>query len=86
MTYPVKKLFNGFASVRDYIVKKSVDKDEDMVVTFEGKQMTIPLETLKNPFQIHKTKMRSKYKNETYELLDFRWKPDEKSVKINTLL
>jgi hypothetical protein len=73
MKTKVKKLFNGFASVRDYIIKKCVDKREDLVIEYDGDSMTIPLSTLIRPFQIHKTKFKSKFNKGSYTLYDFKW-------------
>jgi len=73
----VKKLFLGHVSIRDYIVEKSLEKQKGIVVNYNGRKMTIPLERLKNRFQIHRQKFQSKYSEQKYELLDFEFIPDD---------
>jgi hypothetical protein len=53
MRYKVKKLFNGFASIRDHIINKCLDSECDLIIEFEDKEMTVPLSNLDNPFQLH---------------------------------
>ena len=80
MFYEVKKMFKGFVSVRDYIIKKCADRNEELVIIHKGKRMTVPVKVLKNLdyFQIHRTKFASKYKDgQTYELCDFVFQPDK---------
>ena len=79
MLYEVKKLFNGFASIRDYLVDKCVKCGEDLTIKYKDEIMIVPLGKLKSPerFQIHKTKFKSRYNDgKDYELYDFYWKPD----------
>lgn len=86
MTVNIDKIFNGFVSVRDYLVKKCVALRQDLVIIHDGKKMTVPFETIENPmrFQIHKTKFKSKFENKpSYELYDFTWRPDEEKPQEN---
>lgn len=71
--YKVKKLYNGFASVRDFIIERCIRENQDLVIDFEGKKMGVPLEHLKKPYlyQIHRRKFQSKFKEgQSYELYD----------------
>ena len=77
MNYKVKKLFNGFASIRDHILKKCVDSENDLIIEFEDKKMTVPLSKLKNPFQLHKKEFISKYDGSKYKLYDFKFIPND---------
>jgi len=77
MNYKVKKLFNGFASIRDHILKKCVDLENDLIIEFEDKKMTVPLSDLKNPFQLHKKEFVSKYDGSKYKLYDFKFIPND---------
>jgi len=77
MRCKVKKLFNGFASVRDHIVKRAIKSNSNLIINYDGENMTIPYSILTNPFQLHKTKFRSRYNGEEYELYDFQFKPDK---------
>lgn len=76
MTVTVKKLFRGFASVRDYVVKDCIKNNEDLTIIHDGKEMLVKVSFLKSPMmnQIHKTKFKSKFNaGQTYELYDFRF-------------
>ena len=73
MNYKVKKLFNGFASIRDHILKKCVDSEDNLIIEFEDKKMTVPLSELDNPFQLHKREFISKYDGSKYKLYDFKF-------------
>ena len=77
MTYKVKKLFNGFASVRDHIIKNCITSRINLVIEFEDKKMTVPLSKLKNPFQLHKKEFVSKYDGSKYKLYDFKFIPND---------
>lgn len=81
MRYKAKKIYNGCVSVRDYMVKSCRVKKEDLELEYEGKVMTIPLGQLTkdNGFQFHRRKFKSKWDNTTYELIDFKFKPDDES-------
>jgi len=78
MQYQCKKLFNGYASIRDTTIENCIARGEDLVVIFDGDMMVLPLDKLKNPirFQIHKTIFRSKYnRSQCYSLFDFKFVP-----------
>lgn len=81
MEVQVNKIFNGFSSVRDYIVKRCVAMGQDLVIKHKGDIMVVPYNVIKDPkFQIHKTKFISKYdESQSYELYDFKWHPNNQS-------
>lgn len=79
MHIKLKKLFNGYGSVRDYLIKMAVANREDLVLEYKDDKMVVPLKVLANPdkFQIHKTKFQSKFHDsQTYELYDFKFVPN----------
>jgi hypothetical protein len=83
MKYKVKKQFNGYVSVRDYIIQKSTKKREPLIIEYLGKIMTIPLNQLQSPYQLHKHIFKSKFTNKEYELIDFKFIPDkEKQLEL----
>ena len=76
--YRVKKTWNGLVSVRDYIVKDCIDKNDSLCIIYKDKSMTIPANELKDrAFQCHKTDIRSKFNSGTYQLYDFKWEIDD---------
>lgn len=77
MEVEVKKLFNGFASVRDYIIDKAVKDRRDITVVYKGKKMRVPLERLKNKWQMHGRKFESKFNDKKYMLYDFKFEADD---------
>ena len=77
MRYKVKKLFNGVASIRDYIIDKCLDSECDLIVEFEDKEMTVPLSDLDSPFQLHEREFISKYNGTKYKLYDFKFVPND---------
>lgn len=77
-TYKVKKLFRGYASVRDYIVEECIAKKESLLIKFNNEQMIVSLETLERRFRFHSNDFQSQFGNTTYKLYDFKFIPDEK--------
>ena len=77
MKYKVKKLFNGFASIRDHIIKKCINSGSNLIIEFEDKRMTVPFSKLKDPFQLHKKEFISKYDGSKYKLYDFKFIPSD---------
>ena len=79
MRYKVKKLFNGFASIRDHVIKRAIKEKSNLVIEYEDKEMTVPLSDLKSPFQLHPKEFISKYNGTKYKLYDFKFVPEEKN-------
>jgi len=50
-------------------------KEEGLSIEYEKKIMTVPYNKLKT-FQLHTRKFQSKFNNKTYELIDFKFIPD----------
>ncbi len=72
----VKKLYKGFASVRDYIIKDCLKKETGIIIEYGNKYMTVPYEKLKSALQLHRKKFESKFSDRKYELIDFKFYPD----------
>lgn len=77
----VKKIFLGLISIRDYIIEKAIGKKEGIIVKYQNQEMIIPYERLKNGTQFHSRKFQSKFGNKTYELIDFKFVPNETNQK-----
>lgn len=83
--YTIKRLWQGLASVRDYVVKDCIVKKQGLRLTLikTGEVMEIPYENLeKLMFQAHKTEMVSKFDGKKYLLVDFIWKPTLKQTQL----
>jgi len=80
MIINVKKIWNGWASVRSPIVHKLMDDRDDLIVNHNGKRMTITFDELeKSLHQVHKSKFWSKIDRKYYELFDFTWREDNEN-------
>ena len=78
LSVEIKKLWLGhLVSIRDYIVNKGI-KEGGIEVKHDGKTMFLSVEDLKGGNSQTK-KLNSKFKKSTYNLVDYRWKPDDKS-------
>ena len=62
-------------SIRDYIVKKGI-KSGGVEVSHDNETMYLSPEVLEKGQSMTK-EVRSKFNNETYSLVDFRWNPDD---------
>lgn len=75
-------MFLGHVSVRDYIIEKCVENKQGVAIIFNGRTMTIPYEAMKNKFQFHQQKFQSKFNDKKYELIDFKFIPDEMNRRV----
>ena len=71
--YPVKKMFRGYVSIRDYVVSKAIRSGQSIEVNYEGEKMILKRENLTNPEMFTKRAFRSQYGKGSYELYDFKW-------------
>jgi len=81
-TYKIKRLWNGLASVRDYMVEQCITEKEDLLLRLEKQDgttdmMLIPWQELSTrSFQATKQGFDSKVnRGQSYALVDFQWKP-----------
>jgi len=71
----VKKLWNNCVSVRDYDIEKAKEQG-GLIIEFEGEKMMLSKEGLEKG-KPSGVKVRSKWGNKIYELIDFEWKPQQ---------
>ena len=82
MNIKVNRLFNGIASVRDYIVQECKDKEEKLVILCNDQKMTVNFD---KAFQISSRKFKSKFNDMEYQLVDFKFIPDQEEEPVNEL-
>jgi hypothetical protein len=79
-TIPIRRLFNGLASVRDYVIEKCYREGKDIIFVLNNEKMTIPNEELNSrSFQLSEKKFISKFNGKPYTLIDFKFKPDKET-------
>jgi hypothetical protein len=83
-TRPFKKLWHGYASLRDYEAMEGVQAG-GLILVFEGKKMTLTAAQLMSMnFQLHGKRSESKIPNwknpidgsHSYAFIDFKFVPD----------
>ena len=84
MKVKIKRLYFGWASIRDYLVEKTLRKGEGLTIECKGETMYIPCE------ELHKGKrgtelFYSKWDKKTYALIDFEWKTEQKQLELSTI-
>ena len=79
-TIPIRRLFNGLASVRDYVIKRCHKEGKDIIFVLGNEKMTIPNKELESrSFQLSEKKFISKFNGKPYALIDFKFKPDKET-------
>lgn len=81
MIYRARKIFNGYVSVRDYIVKKCREMNEDLIIYFGNEKMVLSPDELDCAIQLNPKTIQSKFGG-SYKLYDFKWSPDKKIQKL----
>ena len=77
----ILKLFNGFASIRDYIVKDHINRQAPLVIEYGNRRMTLtPSDLVRKATQLTKEKILSKWQGE-YELIDYLFEEDKGGEK-----
>lgn len=79
MKRKIKRLWNGFASLRDYEVQKALDKKESIVLYLpSGDKMTLNEDRLRTGLTLTPRPHESKFNpQQKYKLIDFIWRSDE---------
>ena len=71
----LKRLYNGLASLRSYVVDNAIKYNEPVTIECNGAKMTLTPEQLakgsRNTEVIH-----SKFNNVRYTLVDYKWTPN----------
>lgn len=77
MIVTVKKLWLGHASVRDYIVKKAIEKKEDLMIKLiNGETKIYAHRDLRSYlYNTSKKEFKSAFTGDTYYLIDLPWGP-----------
>lgn len=71
MTVKIKRLFHGYATIRDTQAKEAFDKGEDLILECNGKIMRVPNGEIMGG-AINPTKYTSIHNpDETYYLIDY---------------
>lgn len=77
MIVKVKKIWYGSVSVRDYIVRDCQKRGEDLHIEHDGQIMVVPNDQL-GLGRSNRINLKSNFKNEVYDLIDFPWRPTKK--------
>jgi hypothetical protein len=75
--YPVKKLWNGRVSLRDYIVEKHIRNKEPIKVVYNMDEMVLSVRELEKRDSM--TTVKSKFNGKSYSLYDYVWRPQNKN-------
>lgn len=81
MVIRIKRLFHGFATVRDYQVEACIKNKQAMTIEFDGQSMVIPWNTLETGYKNTEI-FKSKHTNKFYCLIDFDWKPTRQQIAL----
>lgn len=73
MRYRITKLFKGYATIRDQVIKTSIETNEPLEVWFGTSKMTLPVDVLKNKLI---TEKRLKNMFLKTQLFEFKFEPD----------
>ena len=82
MIYKVQKLYQGFVSVRDYAIQKCLSSGEDLILSYDGKIMTVKRTDLSKFWQIHSKRFFKKFGDGTYSLVDFKFISDDEKKEM----
>ena len=76
----VKRLFHGFASIRDFQVKEAKEKGLGLEIWWDNEFIHVPFEELDKGF-INDEIFTSKHtQGQTYKLIDYDWSPYRKKT------
>ncbi len=83
MKKTIKTLYKEkIADIRDYEVRKCLEKKENMIIKFKDKVMTLTsLELQTKLLRTSKYKFKSKIGGKDYYLYSYLWNPDDKEEK-----
>ncbi len=81
MVIRIKRLFHGFASVRDYQVSTCVRTQKNLRIEYNGEAMVIPWNKLSEGFTNSEV-FKSKHSNRSYSLVDYDWKPTKQQMTL----
>lgn len=70
-SYVVKKLYKGYASLRDYLVEEAIKRNEGIVIIYNSKEYRFNNTQVVSMFQLHRKIFKSKFNDKEYQLIDF---------------
>jgi len=76
IAYPIKKLIHGYCSIRSYIVKEAIRRNESVCIHLGDEKMVLTPQELKNYKQFYPEKIQSRFAG-SYELYDYKWIPEK---------
>ena len=73
----IRRLWHGYASVRDYIVKDAFSWHKDLLIMLEktNEWMLVPWKDLSKG-KANSERFKSKHDDKVYSLVDYKWSPD----------
>lgn len=77
MKRTVEKRLGNIIELRDYDVQKAITNKEKIEVTYQKEVMTLSPEELVSKKVMTSPAMKSKFSNQEYRLLGYRWESDE---------
>ncbi len=79
----LRKIWKRTISIRGYIVRDCIDKNESLTVRIGDEFMIFsPRDLEEKRFKMTKREFSSKYNPvQQYDLVDYQWKPERKEVK-----
>ena len=73
----IKRLWHGFASVRDYLVKEAIESGKGLELIYNKDRMWINNTEIQGKVIVNTSnKFKSKHNDREYQLWDFIWKPE----------
>jgi hypothetical protein len=76
MKVKVTKLYKGLVEVRNYDVKKCIENDEPMIISYAGESMELSPEELDSDVRSISKEFPSKMGGKPYKLYGYEWNPD----------
>lgn len=78
MEITIKKLYKGCADVRDYVVKKCIDNQENCIIRYGNDRMVLsPKDLISKKVSESKEPMQSQYRTKPYKLYQYEWDPEQ---------
>jgi len=76
MKKKVTKLYKGLVEVRDYDVKDCINKNESMIIVYDGDSMELSPKELTDDLKNITKEFPSKVGGKSYKLYGYEWNPD----------
>jgi len=74
----IKKMYKGYVAVKSTIIDECILNKEGLIITYNKKKMTIPLESLGKHVQLSNQIYHSSSDGKSYKLFDYLWETDVK--------